>query len=254
MDQKDAIDWNNKCYALAGRGQLHEALAAIDHAISLDASNPVFYRNRERILIKLTGQKNAKPDISENKDTPEQTHKSKLDYAIWWNNKAWHLYQQGEFREAINAFDRAISLDPTQPIFWKNKAKALKAAGKDSESEIAQELFESIKDQKNFYPSEEAISWNNKGYSLAEKGDHAGAIDAFNRAIGVYPNFADAYNNLGFSMAELGRIDEAIAACYHAVELDPKFAYPWIERLLFLPELVQYQEKNWSSDNERTSK
>ena len=241
MDREDAIDWNNKGYSLAGEGYLLEAIAAYDHAITLDPSNPIFHKNKEKALSVLQRQKNVKSITSKFEDTIEQKSKSKLDYAIDWNNKAGFLFKQGQIDEAIIAYDRAISLDPTHPIFWKNKAKALKAIGRDEESESAHELFESIHAQKKLSPSEDAIDWNNKGYSLAEQGNHTEAIDAYNLAIKTDPNFAEAWNNLGYSLAELGRIDEAITACYRAVELNPEFAYSWIEKWLFLPELVQNQ-------------
>jgi superkiller protein 3 len=242
MGREDAIDWNNKGYSLAGKGLHREALAAYNHAISLDPSNPVFHKNKEKALIAIQRQKKGKYTAPAFEDTIEEKPKSKQDYAIQWNNNAGALFKQGRIDEAIIAYDRAISLDPTHPIFWKNKAKALKTAGRREDSESAQELFESIQAQKNLSPSDDAIYWNNKGYSLAEEGNHINAIDAFNLAIKKHPNFADAWNNLGYSLAELGRIDEAITACYRAVELKPEFAYSWIEKWLFLPELVQNSE------------
>jgi len=241
MDSEDAIDWNNEGYSLAGKGLHREAIDAYNHAITLDPSNPIFHKNKEKALSALKRQKKLKSCTSEYEDTIEQKPMSKLDYAIDWNNKAGSLFKQGRVDEAIIAYDRAISLDPTHPIFWKNKAKALKAIGKDEESESAHELFESINAQKSLKPPEDAISWNNKGYSLAEQGNHIEAVDAYNLAIKAHPNFADAWNNLGYSLAELGRIDEAITACFRAVEFKPEFAYSWIEKWLFLPELLKNQ-------------
>lgn len=243
MDREDAIDWNNEGYSLAGKGLHREAIAAYDHAITLDPSNPIFHKNKEKALSALQRQKKVKSSTLGLEDAIEQQPKSKLDYAIDWNNRAGSLFKEGRIDEAIIAYDRAISLDPTHPIFWKNKAKALKAIGKEEESESAHELFECILAQKSLKIPEDAISWNNKGYSLAEQGNHIEAIDAYNLAIKAHPNFADAWNNLGYSLAELGRIDEAITACYRAVEFKPEFAYSWIEKWLFLPELVQNQEK-----------
>jgi tetratricopeptide (TPR) repeat protein len=236
MDREDAIDWNNKGYSLSGEGRHLEAIDAYDHAIRLDPSNPIFQKNKERELSVLQRQKKSGVFNS------NQKTRTKLEYAIDWNNRAGMLFKQGRIDEAILAYDRAISLDPTHPIFWKNKSKALKSVGRDPESETAHELFESIQTQKNRNPSEEAILLNNKGHSLAEIGNHIEAIEAYNRAINVHPTFADAYNNLGYSLAELGRVEEAITACYRAVELNPEFAYSWIEKWLFLPELVQNPE------------
>lgn len=243
MDQEDAIDWNNKGYSLAGKRLHREAIAAYNQAISLDPSNPIFYKNKEKALSALQRQKNVESHLEDSKETVDENPKSKQDYAVDWNNKAASLFKQGRFDESITAFDRAISLDPSHPIFWKNKAKALRAMSRDAESESAHELFESIHAQKSLNPPEDAIDWNNKGYALAEQGKHLEAIDAYNVAIKAHPNFADAWNNLGYSLAELGRIDEAITACYRAVEFKPELAYSWIEKWLFLPELVHKQDQ-----------
>jgi len=238
MKYEDAIDWNNKGYCLAGKGLQLEAIEAYNHAISLDPTNPIFHKNREKALSALKRQEKENVIRPTFKDTIEQKTKSKQDFAIEWNNRAGALFKEGKINEAVLAYDRAISLDPTHPIFWKNKAKALKNAGRVEEATSAQELSESITAQKKLQPSDDAVYWNNKGYTLAEDGKHIEAIDAFNRAIKIFPNFPDAYNNLGYSLAELGRIDEAITACYRAVELKPEFAYSWIEKWLFLPEWV----------------
>jgi tetratricopeptide (TPR) repeat protein len=242
MDREDAIDWNNKGYSLAGQGLHQDAITAYDRAISLDPSNPVFHKNKEKALRALKGRKKTKSRESQFEETIEPTPKTKQDYAIDRNNHAGALFKQGRIDEAILEYDRAISLDPTHPIFWKNKAKALNAAGRSEESELAHGLYESIQARNAICPSDKAIYWNNKGYSLAEEGNHFEAIDAFNHAIKEHPNFADAYNNLGYSLSEHGRIDEAITACYRAVELKPELAYSWIEKWLFLPELVQNPE------------
>ena len=249
MDREDAIDWNNKGYALASEGHHRDAIAAYSHAISLDSSNPIFHINKEKAILALMEQNKINCYSSSSEGSVKATSKTKQDYAIDRNNHAGALFKQGRIAEAILEYDRAISLDPTHPIFWKNKAKALNSVGRSEESDLAHALFESIQAQKAISHSSEAISWNNKGYSLADEGKHIEAIDAFNHAIKEYPDFAEAYNNLGYSLAELGRIDEAIAACYRAVELKPEFAYSWIEKWLFLLELVQNPENNIPSTN-----
>jgi tetratricopeptide (TPR) repeat protein len=134
MSREDAIDWNNRGYSLAGKGLHREAIAAYNRAISLDSSNPIFHKNRQKAINALKGKKNAKTNTLVCEDTIEAQPKSKQDYAIDWNNEADALFKQGRVDEAILAYDRAISLDPTHPIFWKNKAKALNVVGRSEES------------------------------------------------------------------------------------------------------------------------
>lgn len=68
----------------------------------------------------------------------------------------------------------------------------------------------------------------NKGrpyYSLgvyyALRGEHARAVPLYQRAVQIWPGFADAYSNLGKSLEETGHVDQAIFYYARALELDP---------------------------------
>jgi len=243
LDPLDAIEWNNKGITYHGMKLFEEANEAYDRAIAIDPENPIFWNNKEKLSRDIRKQKSTKLKTRSD-DSPQKEKKSKLEYAIYWNNKGAALYHQGFESEALAAFDRAISLDPTHPIFWKNKAKVLKKTGHEEDAKTAIALSDAIiteKDQKN---SEEAIEWNNKGYTFAEDGKHEEAITAFNCALESNPGFAEAWNNKGYSLAELGRTDEAITACCRAIELNPAFARSWIENWFSFKEMACEEEES----------
>ncbi|RMF28848.1 MAG: tetratricopeptide repeat protein, partial [Candidatus Nitrosothermus koennekii] len=50
------------------------------------------------------------------------------------------------------------------------------------------------------------------------------ALEAFDKAIAIDPNFADAWNNKGVALAKLKRYEEALEAFDKALEINPKFA------------------------------
>ncbi len=56
-----------------------------------------------------------------------------------------------------------------------------------------------------------AGAWNNLGNVLAEKGDQAGAIADYGRALALAPDYAYAHDNLGKALVATGRAGEAIA-------------------------------------------
>jgi tetratricopeptide (TPR) repeat protein len=56
------------------------------------------------------------------------------------------------------------------------------------------------------------------------KGDLAGAIAEFHKALALDPKHAPAHNNLGIALATKGDLAGAIAECKKAIALDPKFA------------------------------
>ena len=53
---------------------------------------------------------------------------------------------------------------------------------------------------------------------------YAEAVAAFQRAVKVRPDFAEAHSNLGYSLRNTGKIDQAIAAYREAIRLKPDLA------------------------------
>src|SRR5262249_50896506 len=64
----------------------------------------------------------------------------------------------------------------------------------------------------------------NLGVALAGRGSLVEAKAAFERAIGLAPNYASAYNNLGLCALRMKNGPEAVKACRQAVRLRPKDA------------------------------
>jgi tetratricopeptide (TPR) repeat protein len=62
------------------------------------------------------------------------------------------------------------------------------------------------------------------GRALQERGDCAGALDAYDRALGVYPRYADAHYNRGAALICLDRQAEALQAYRQAAASRPGFA------------------------------
>ena len=72
------------------------------------------------------------------------------------------------------------------------------------------------------YP-EEFIVWNILGASLAQMGNFDRAIDAYQQAILLKPDYADGYNNIGVALKEQGKLDEAIKAYKKVLVLKPDY-------------------------------
>ena len=69
-----------------------------------------------------------------------------------------------------------------------------------------------------------AKSWYSLGVMRAGEGDDAGAIDAYDRAIAIFPAYAEAFHNRGNSLVRLGRRQEAMESYRQCLRFDPGHA------------------------------
>ena len=59
------------------------------------------------------------------------------------------------------------------------------------------------------------------GIALREQGKLEEAIKAFNRALTIKPDYAEAYYNMGIALKEQGKLAEAIDAYHKAISIKP---------------------------------
>jgi tetratricopeptide (TPR) repeat protein len=79
-------------------------------------------------------------------------------------------------------------------------------------------------------------------------GEHLEAIKAFDAAIAVDPDFAEAHGNRAALLAAAGLPDEALQSFDRALALDPKATPDWINRGALLQELDRHEEALASYD------
>jgi tetratricopeptide (TPR) repeat protein/glycosyltransferase involved in cell wall biosynthesis len=72
-----------------------------------------------------------------------------------------------------------------------------------------------------FVPSDSADAEFRLGRDLQQQGNLGGAIECYQRAIAIDPNYAAAHSNLGVVKQQSGRLTEAIAHYRQALEIDP---------------------------------
>jgi Tfp pilus assembly protein PilF len=71
---------------------------------------------------------------------------------------------------------------------------------------------------------EAAREQNNRGIVFFHRGGHEAAVLAFEKAVDLDPEYAEAYNNLGMAYTELDRSEHAVQAFTRALTLRPDFA------------------------------
>ena len=136
------------------------------------------------------------------------------DTAVALNNEGLDYNYAGEYYKAIDAFNKAIELDPNLAIAYNNRGWAYIELGQ-YEQGIA-DCNKAIELDPNL-----ALAYSNRGLAYIRLGQYEqGAADC-NRAIELDPFLAVAYSNRGLAYIELGKYEQAIADFDKAVELDP---------------------------------
>jgi tetratricopeptide (TPR) repeat protein len=83
-----------------------------------------------------------------------------------------------------------------------------------------------------------AIIWNNKGVVLSKMGLFAQSIEAFDRAIQLYPEYCNAWNNKGVALSRLGQYEKSIEAYDRALQINLDHPSSYQNQEVFSPGIV----------------
>lgn len=83
---------------------------------------------------------------------------------------------------------------------------------------------------------------NSRGLEHEHNGRFAAALSDYDKAVRVYPGYANAYNNRGNMKLRLGDIDGAIADYTEAIRLNPGFFEAYCNRGMAWQRLGRYDE------------
>jgi len=87
-----------------------------------------------------------------------------------------------------------------------------------------------------------AIELYNEANQLIDAGQYQRAIAAFDAALEIKPDFAEAWTDRGYALGQLGQHQDKFSSCERAILLDPKLPKAWNCRGLARHSLQQYQQ------------
>ncbi|MBX3463418.1 MAG: protein kinase [Planctomycetes bacterium] len=131
-----------------------------------------------------------------------------------WGNLGVALRKQKQPEAAIEALQRAVGLRPRDPHYGNLLALALRDAGR---LEDAERLLAGLLTRDLDY----APAAYNLGNLRMRRGDFAGAVAAFRRAVEIDPSDVRHHANLGDALARTDDLQEALVASLRAAELAP---------------------------------
>jgi tetratricopeptide (TPR) repeat protein/tRNA A-37 threonylcarbamoyl transferase component Bud32 len=162
FDSADASVWFDLGAVLAQRGMLDEALSCFAKAAQ---GGP--YGTQVKIRRMAF-------------EAIERTRELLTDTLESWEIRARIMVEEGNFREALQCFERGLILDPNSIGFLENKGVTLMSL---SRMEEALECFERVLQLS----PKNASTWHNRGVALGQLGQYAEALECFDRAIQYDP-------------------------------------------------------------------
>ncbi|UCG61491.1 MAG: fused MFS/spermidine synthase [Candidatus Zixiibacteriota bacterium] len=142
------------------------------------------------------------------------------------------LMRQGRATEAVERFERALSINPNLSEAYSNLGHARSVLG-DAEA-AADNYRKAIEiDPANL------MALNNLGLALMQSSDMDGAIELFRKVIRVNPYSPEAHCHLGAALTQTGQYEEAIKHFNEALRLRPDMqqAKEGLERAEFFREV-----------------
>ena len=137
--------------------------------------------------------------------------------------------QQGDFKRAVSELETAISRLNKDPHLWLNYGIALLLNKQSSEATaVLETALTVVGDTENTTRNLTEINdlkvqiHYNLGLAYYQDGKIEEAIAAYQTAIQLEPNFADAYGGLGVVYRRSGDLDAAIRHCQKAIKIAPE--------------------------------
>lgn len=292
LDSTNVAALINKGAMLGRLERYEEALRAFDDAITLDPTDNVGWINKSVCLEKLGRHEEALQTLlyvqnvnqldvdlenelfqsgyGEDTQEPQSATLKKPDNSADWYHKGIYLGRRKQHKEAITAFDQALSLDPTNSAAWYGKGYFLEQLERHKEALIAfkqsldidpdnvaawygksqcLEQLEQYEEAVQTYGKalaldpKNSVAWFAKGYCHEWLKQYEEALYAYERSLALDPDHhAAIWNSKGFCLGELGKPKEALEAFERSISLDPNFAPAWANKGRCLQLLGRYTE------------
>ncbi len=114
-----------------------------------------------------------------------------------WFDKGVALYNENNFTGSLNAYEKAIEIDPSNAEAWNNKGIDLGILGKYDEALYA---FREATQLNSSY----AEAWYNMGAIFDIQGKYVNAIQAYSAATRINPSYQKAWEAKNYDINIIG--------------------------------------------------
>jgi tetratricopeptide (TPR) repeat protein len=135
-------------------------------------------------------------------------------------DKGYSLTELGRLDEALEAYDRAIQLQPDYAWAWARKGRTLRLLNRYTEAIACYDQALTIQPQY-------AWAYKGKGIVLERLGRPLDALECYQIATEIDPGDVWNWYNQADALHNMGRYDEAITLLRQALKLDPAHPNSW---------------------------
>jgi tetratricopeptide (TPR) repeat protein len=148
-------------------------------------------------------------------------------------NRGTVLLELNELHGALASYDRAVTLKSDYAVAYCNRGNVLRKLRRWDEALASYDRATAINPLHAEFHC-------NRGNVLAELNQWDEALCSYNHAIRLNPQLADAYSNRGTVQRRLQQFDAALASYDRAIAINPNFAEAHCNRGLLLHDLGRY--------------
>jgi tetratricopeptide (TPR) repeat protein len=154
-------------------------------------------------------------------DLEDYSHNNKKpNNAAYWTGLAEQYFKENNFQEAIEAYKKAVDLDPTIPAYWYSLGQCYFRANN------FQQAAEACKKAVELAPTI-PVYWNNLGQCYFRDNDFRQATEAHKKAVELAPTTPIYWNNLGQCYFRDNDFQQATEPYKKAAELAPSNPLYW---------------------------
>jgi tetratricopeptide (TPR) repeat protein len=205
--QPTATGFLNRAIVWSMLGQIDNALADCNQAISLEPRNANAYEIRGCVWERADAEKRAVADWDHAIGLQPQNLAAHLALAVHWQ-------ESGRDQQAMNEFDLLLQFDPNYfgAELARHRARTAKTANDKAIAECDQAIKRNPKD---------ILALNRRAKARLARGEREPAIADWSAAIAAEPLDVTAYKFRGSAWAAAGAYDKAINDWNMAIHLEP---------------------------------
>jgi len=213
LDPKSSSKWHFKATILSELERKDEAIEAFDEGLRLNAEDAENWLWKANLLVEMKRYNESLEAYDKAIELIAENNSE--DLAQSWFSKGWALNKTDRTDEAKAAFqkslefcDTAISENTGNIRLLQQKGLALFELGRYDESiEVYDQV---IRKSPSIGLDTTAVSaWIGKGDSLRLQGKNEDALEAYNKAIEVGPNYSNAWHGKGEAQKAMGQVHNA---------------------------------------------